>query len=242
MGTLLESIFRQAGKTYGKARWIFKSLTGTEEESLEAEYMLGKILSLEMDNLLTIDRENSAVQLVEQTGERLYRRLANKKRKFSFSIFDSEEINAFALPGGFIFLTNSLVRLFGNAPGEIAFVLGHEMGHVVKGHALDRIVAEKMIGIISNLSPGRGVLNSAVKNILTKFLYSAYTQDQELEADAFGIKIIDAAGFPPEAAVSAIRKLSEIHSQQEGFPLEKYFASHPKIEIRLQRLNRYLTA
>lgn len=239
MGNFLDRLFHKAGRTYGTARWVFKSLAGTEEEAIEAEYALGAHLSREILAQLPVANDPAIIERIRNIGERLAERLRQKQRRFNFYILNTPEINAFALPGGFILITDLLLDFCAMDEAEIAFVLGHEMGHVVKGHALDRMVANSLIGLVSRLGPGGGMAGGLTRKALAKLLYSTYSQDQELEADLFGIRIIDAAGYDPEAAVSFMRRLKARRQSKGASKLEKYFASHPEHAARLENLGQF---
>jgi predicted Zn-dependent protease len=238
MGKLLEHLFRKAGRTYGTTKWVFTALAGTEEEAIEAEYALGAYLAKEIREQFEVVDDSAKDELIRTIGGNLSDRLTNQKRQFHFYILNSPEVNAFALPGGFIFITRLLLNFCESDKNEIAFVLGHEMGHVVKGHALDRMVANSLIGVISKLGPGSGVVGGLTKQTLAKLLYSTYSQDQELEADLFGIRISDAARYDPNAAVSFMQRMQKVRSEKDGFLLDKYFSSHPQHAVRLRNLQQ----
>lgn len=239
MGKILENLFRRAGRTYGTARWILKSLAGSEEESLQAEYVLGAYLAKEIKKKFPLDQSPATNELLQTIGASLSDRLTDKRRTFHFYILGSPEINAFALPGGFIFTTTVLLDFCQKNEAEVAFILGHEMGHVIKGHALERMVANSLIGIISSIGPGGGVVGSLTKKTLARLLSTSYSRDQELEADWFGIRIMDAAGYNPHTALLLIDRMKNRKQDDQVFRLEKYFSSHPEFELRLQNLKRF---
>jgi len=239
LGKLLDALFRKAGRTYGAARWVFKSLAGTEEEAIAAEYALGANLAREILAQMPVNDDPARTESIRNTGKRLSQRLRQKQRRFNFYILNTPEINAFALPGGFILITGLLLDFCEMNEAEIAFVLGHEMGHVVKGHALDRLVANSLIGVVANLSPGGGIVGGLTRKTLVKLLYSTYSQDQELEADLFGVRIMDAAGYDPKAAVSFMQRLKARRQDSSASKLEKYFSTHPEHAARLENLGQF---
>lgn len=79
------------------------------------------------------------------------------------------------------------------------------------------------------------------KQTLVKLLYSTYSQDQELEADIFGIRIADAAAYNPKAALSFMQRLKDKRQDKAGLPIEKYFSTHPMHEVRLRNMVHYLS-
>jgi len=241
MGKLLEHLFRKAGRTYGTTKWVFTALSGTEEEAIKAEYALGAYLSKEIGEQFTLDHDAEKNEWLQNMGTRLSDRINHNKREFTFAILNSPEVNAFALPGGFIFITNLLLNFCDSDENEIAFILGHEIGHVIKGHALDRMVANHLIGAISKLGPGSGAVGGMAKQTLVKLLYSTYSQDQELEADIFGIRIAGAAAYDAKAALTFMQRLKDKRQDKDGLPLEKYFSTHPAHEVRLRNMRQYLS-
>ena len=93
-------------------------------------------------------------------GTRLTKRVVNKQRKFSFEIIEGTELNAFALPGGFIFVTEPILKLCEYNADEIAFILSHEMAHVIRGHAMERIISSTLTNVISRTSIARGAVSA----------------------------------------------------------------------------------
>src|SRR5204862_3486429 len=94
---------------------------------------------------------------------------------------------AFALPGGFIFIAKSLVHLCNRNKVDIAFVLAHEMAHVIRRHAIERLLQQKVVNALTMVSPTRGALTSWIRKIGFQGLARAYSQDEEVEADELGV-------------------------------------------------------
>jgi predicted Zn-dependent protease len=134
------------GPRVRKIKWIWQSITASEAEVIKAEYEVGQGLACEIGNRLELDTEPRAGQMLNKVGRHLAACVANKLRTSSFEVIKGTEPNAFALPGGFIFVTRSLLELCDWNQDEIAFILGHEMGHVIRGHAMDRIIANSATG------------------------------------------------------------------------------------------------
>lgn len=98
---------RKLGTTVNKGKWYYKSLFGSEEEAIEAEHVLGKALAANISCEMKIDHDSSVQKLIDETGEKLIQKVVNKQRKFKLNIVLTKDINAFALPGGYIFITNA---------------------------------------------------------------------------------------------------------------------------------------
>jgi len=206
----MEKIFRylgrKAGQTYSKGRWIYNTLFGSEPEAIQAEYLMGRELARRYNSDVHLAHE-STQQVVQEIGDRLTERLTNPERKFHFHAIRSDDINAFALPGGFIYITDSLLHLYNSHEDEIAFVLGHEIGHVVLRHAFDRLLAQTSTKFISRIGRARSIFGNIAKKVVTQLIESQYSQSQELEADRFAIRLTKSANYDTEHAVSALNTL-----------------------------------
>ncbi len=153
------------------------------------------------------------------------------RREFCFSVVAAAVSNAFALPGGFVFVTEPLVDLCGRDEAEIAFFLGHEMAHVLRGHARDRLTTGAFLNAVTARLPGAGPL-------LRQVLVKGYSQDLELEADREGAGLLVAAGFDPRAALRGLRRLAQEPADNVG--LLEFFSSHPPLAERVRRLEQAL--
>ncbi len=229
----MEKIFKylgkKAGETYKKSKWIYASLLGDEDDAIKAEYQFGLQMAKQMQSNSVLTQSVSVDSIAEKLTDKL-----NTKRKFNFYIISSPEINAFALPGGFVFFTDSLLNFCAGSEDEIAFVLSHEIGHVIKGHSFNRLLAEYSLATIGKFIRVTGVFQAAVKEITSRYLASKYSRDNEFEADNFGVRLMKAAKFNPGGAVSFFDKLSQLKEGRSEFPA--YFSSHPTTDERIKNV------
>jgi predicted Zn-dependent protease len=237
---LFYNLGRMAGPHVRKAKWAWLSATGTEAEAVKAEYDVGLDLAGQIRLELTLDREPDASGVLGEIGTKLSARVANKRRTFSFEIVRSGDPNAFALPGGFIFVTHSLLELCEWNKDQIAFIVGHEMSHVIRGHAMDRIVSNSAIALGARAAPLRGLGGAWLSSVGVKFLQSAYSQDAELEADTLGILLAEAAGYDGRGAVTMLARLAKLTSPARQSDLGAYFSTHPGFEVRTENAKRVL--
>jgi beta-barrel assembly-enhancing protease len=240
MGGLFYTLGRMAGPHVRKARWAFQSMTGNESDAIQAEFEVGRDLARGMADAGQIDPDPRAERVLSGVGRQLAARLTNRQRHFAFYVMRDPRINAFALPGGFIFVTGSLLVLCGGEIDELAFVLGHEMAHVVRGHAMSRMVSSTVMNVVAKAGPVSRVARGPAVALGLRLLQSAYSQDQELEADAFAIQLMVSAGFDPAAGVSVLRKLSEQGGSGTDAGPASYFSSHPPLAARTAQINRLL--
>jgi beta-barrel assembly-enhancing protease len=236
----MSGFFYNLGKMVGpherKAKWAWLSATGTEAETIKVEYEVGCDLTKEIRRQLTPDPDPRAVQVLTEIGSKLSARIANQLHRFTFEAVKNGPPNAFALPGGFVFVTRALLELCEWNQDEVAFILAHEMSHVIRGHAMDRIVSNSAIAIGTRASPIRGVLGSCLQKVGVTFLQSAYSQDTERESDTLGVLLADAAGYDGRAAIQLLTRLAELRNPQGQSDLSVYFSSHPAFEQRSQNI------
>jgi beta-barrel assembly-enhancing protease len=228
------------GPKVRKARWLWTSATGTEADMIRLEHGVGLDLAHEARKQLQADGEPRTRQVLEEIGSRLAARVVNKLRTFHFEAFQCGEPNAFALPGGFIFVSRPLLELCGWDEHEVAFILGHEMGHVLKGHAIDRIMTNSAVAAASRAAPVRGPLGVWLRNVGIRFLETAYSRDNELEADTLGVRMAAAAGYDPQGAVRLLARLARLHQSPDPLTLGEYLSTHPTAESRIQAVRRHL--
>jgi predicted Zn-dependent protease len=231
---------RKVGPKVRKAKWIWQSIAGSEADAITVEHEVGQDLSREIRHQLELDQEPQTKQMLDEIGHRLAACVANKSRRFSFETVKGTEPNAFALPGGFIFVTKSLVELCQGNQDEVAFILGHEMGHVIRGHAMNRIMGHSAIGAASQAAPIRGLLGSWLRKVGVRFLESAYSKELESEADKLGVRLVAAAGYEPRACARLFARLAKLRLPPGQFDLGSYFSSHPPFKVRIQNVNALL--
>jgi predicted Zn-dependent protease len=222
-----------------EANWVWRSLTGTEEEAIRAEFAVGRDLAWSLDRQLEACADPAVNDLVTGLGARLAGCVKNPHWRFRFRVVQMPEVNAFALPGGFVFVTQSLVEFCERNPHELAFILGHEMGHVTHRHAIHRLMANAAFRTaIAGLAPARGLAPQALTGLASTLLRQSYSQDQELEADSGGVQFARAAGFDPRAALGLLDRLGALSGDLPAWA--GYLFSHPSASLRIQNLQRLL--
>jgi len=237
---LFYNLGRKVGPKVRKGKWMWQSVAGSETDAIKVEYEVGQDLACEIRRQLGSGRNEQAGCLLNQIGRRLAACTVKKSRRFSFEIVESVEPNAFALPGGFVFVTQSLVELCGYNPDEVAFILGHEMGHIIRGHAMNRIISTSAIAAVSRATPVRGILAGWLRRVGVQFFESAYSQDLESEADRFSVHLVGAADYEPRACVHLFSRLAELRTSAQQVDLGSYFSSHPPFDVRTRNINHLL--
>jgi predicted Zn-dependent protease len=214
-------------KPFRQAKWIWSWFGGSEAESLQAEREYGRECAREFMAQFPERPSDGNSEFVNGVGSRLAAAVEDSRHEFRFGVIVSPLANAFALPGGFVFVTGRLVDLCEHDGSQLAFFLGHEMAHVLRGHARDQLTANAFLNAVTGRLPGAGLM-------LQQFLTKGYSRDLELEADREGARLARAAGFDLRAAALGLRRLAQISTEDPA--LLKYFSSHPPLDERIRRL------
>lgn len=222
---------RAAVPALRKGKWIWEGLTGSEDEALQAERALGRTLATELRGVTTPSTDPTSPRLVREVCERLQNALADPRRSFACEVIDDPVANAVALPGGFLFLSDALVNLCERQADELAFVLGHEMAHVFRGHAWDRLLSQTAWRAVSVVALRAGQVGYWLRNQGLPMLRSAHARRCELEADEAGLRLAAAAGFNPAAALHWLQRIEQLQANSSA-PGE-YLTSHPPPKQRL---------
>ena len=178
-----------------------------------------------------------ARELVQRVGEKLVRGsfAAKSAYKFSFHVLaDPRTVNAFALPGGPIFVTEGLLGVLASE-AELAGVLGHEIGHVIARHSSERLAKAKLTqGLIGAATVGTGDYTTAqIGQVVGNMINMKYGRDDELESDRLGIRIMAEAGYDPRAMISVMEKLAKASG---GSRQPEFVSTHPHPENRAGRI------
>jgi predicted Zn-dependent protease len=183
---------------------------------------------------------------VNDTGQRIAAASHLPNLQFTFTVLDSEEVNAFALPGGYVYVTRGILAYL-NSEAELVAVLGHEVGHVTARHAVRQQTGAAAAGVGATLI---GVLTGSgdlanLANFAGTALVRGYGRDMELEADSIGAEYLDRLGYAPEAMIDVVRLLKnqemlEVQiARQEGREPRVYhgvFSTHPDNDTRLKEV------
>jgi predicted Zn-dependent protease len=175
---------------------------------------------------------------------------AHARRKLNYRfhlIADPDLINAFALPGGHVFIGMGLLGQM-TSEDELAFVLGHELEHIDHYHAVERVQIEARLRNL-NLD-----VVAAIAQIPMSLWQAGYSKEQEFEADREGLRLSVAAGYSPQGAVEMLTRLADLHREyviHAGTPVDElsqvaiegltgYFRSHPLPSERITQANEVI--
>jgi Zn-dependent protease with chaperone function len=159
---------------------------------------------------------------------------------WQFIILDTDGVNAFATPGGFIHITRGALALMGSE-AELAGVLAHEAIHVTEKHTINAIRNTKLKEMGLEMVPGGGLTKDAIAKIAGEaytMIYAGYSRGEELESDRLGIVLADKAGYDPKGLggfLAALTARNKSASEKQGL-----FASHPEMKERLELLGKMI--
>jgi beta-barrel assembly-enhancing protease len=229
---------RIAGSQVRKAKWMWESVGGSEAESIRAEYAVGRDMAAVVLSETPRDSDPAIAALLNEIGEKLAAVVRNRFHRFQMTAIEADHVTAFALPGGFIFIARSLVDGCNRNPDDIAFVLAHEMAHVIRRHSIERLLQQKVVKALTMVSPARGALASWIRTVGFQGLERAHARDDEFEADELGVLLMRAAGYDPAGAIRLLERLGELGRKPDALGLNRYLSTHPPLEDRVQRIRR----
>jgi predicted Zn-dependent protease len=211
---------------------------GVNLYSLEHEIAIGKQAAQEVERSAKLITDPVITEYVNRVGQNLVRN-SDAKVPFTIKVIDSDEINAFALPGGFFYVNSGLI-LAADEEAELAGVMGHEIGHVAARHytrsvTKGTILQWATIPLIL-LGPGGwggyGLYQGL--NLAIPMGFLKFSRDQEREADYLGLQYMYKAGYDPNAFVSFFEKLQAQERRRPG-SIPKIFSDHPPTPERVQK-------
>jgi predicted Zn-dependent protease len=229
------------GDRWRKLNWVLEEIAGDESEAIRWERRMGRDIAKAATEDMPIIQDPALGRYLIGIGSHLASRLKNKSWRFCFRPVDSTLPNAVALPGGFILVTRPILDLCEWDQDEVAFILAHEMGHVVRRHAKQRLVNSSLASLAATASPARGLVDLAVRKLVEKFVVGSYSRKREFEADGFAVALVKRAGFNPLGATRFLNRLFDESGIVEN--IENYFSffmDHPPTKERIARIQETL--
>lgn len=213
----------------------------------EGERNIGEKAAREIEESVGLTKDPQLTAYVESVGQRLAAHSPRRDVEYHFYVVEMVEPNAFALPGGFVYVSRGLLAL-ANSEDELANVIGHEIGHVAARHAVQRMSAAAPFAIVGGVAGAvTGIVSDRLSNLVTgitgftsSLLLSPYSREQEREADKVGIEMAAAAGWDPGALSSFLHTLERHEELQLDGPRKtSFFDSHPATPERVSITTKY---
>ncbi|MBW2311137.1 MAG: M48 family metalloprotease [Deltaproteobacteria bacterium] len=229
----------------GEAR---KRISASKDEfsdisDIEAEIVFGRELSARILGNYSLIDDEKIIKYVNLVGKALALYAGRPELEFYFGVLDTDEVNAFATPGGYVFITNGALMKMDNE-AQLAGVLGHEIAHVVKKHVVKELhikgdegsAAGGIAGLIGGTTGTvRVALDQALDDATNILFNRGYKIADEIEADRVGILLASIVGYDPLA-------LKEFLSSVRSFEVEDktYKGEHPVFEVRMREIDKTL--
>ncbi|HQU84369.1 MAG TPA: M48 family metallopeptidase [Pyrinomonadaceae bacterium] len=198
--------------------------------SQEKEVAIGRQLALEVEQQAKLVEDPMITEYINRVGQNVVLH-SDAKVPFTIKVIDSDEVNAFALPGGFFFVNKGLILAADNE-AELAGVMAHEIAHVAARHAMENQGKMQAIqyGLLGTIIFGGGIASTIAQNAggLAQMLsFFKFSRGAEEEADRLGVQYLYASGYDPTAMATMFEKLAAQNKKKPG-TLAKLFASHPQ--------------
>lgn len=212
--------------------------------STEREIALGESVAKQVEEEFTPVRDPELLERLDRVSSRIAAVADRKELTYRFSIVEmkkeEDQPNAFALPGGPVYVSRSLMELT-QSDDELAAVLGHEVGHVVGKHAVKRIQGAVGLQMLEILAAGTGAADARTRQGMELAFVSLlleYSQQDELEADRLSTRYLKAAGYDPGAGITFMERLRE-HTFKQPMRRHSYFRTHPYYADRIRLLRQH---
>jgi len=206
--------------------------------SIDTDIKVGKQYAMMVEQSARMIQDPVITEYVNRVGQNLVRN-SDAKVPFTIKVVDSDDVNAFALPGGFFYVNSGLILAADNE-AELAGVMAHEISHVILRHATQEMTRQNYVQL--STVPLMFVIHSwgvyeAVNMAMSLALpvtFMKFSRDFEAQADYFGLQYMYKAGYDPQAFIAFFEKLKALEKQKPG-ALAKAFASHPQTPDRIQK-------
>jgi predicted Zn-dependent protease len=221
-------------------------LTSTEHDPVligqKSEIGIGKNTDRQLKRQYRVSTDENLNQRINAIGQKLAVHSSRKNLKYTFTVLDAELVNAFAAPGGFIYITTGILKRL-QSEDEIAGVLGHEIGHVVHRHSLKaiqrRLVAQIGLQVVAAKFGDSGNLSSALlfkaSELSAGLLLLKNSRVNELQADSEGVKIMHAAGYNPHGMIELQEMLLGL---SKGKNPPAIISTHPPSRERINEIKK----
>jgi beta-barrel assembly-enhancing protease len=224
------------------AAWLLSSVAAAAITlvSTDEEITIGKQADQQVRRQMAVMADQQTVAYVRRLGQRLVRVAPGPKYPYSFTVADYREINAFALPGGPVWIHRGVLHAATNE-SQLAGVLAHEIAHIAQRHAADQLTKGMvanwglgLLGAVLGNSGGAGAAQAAA-GLLTNGVFLKFSRDDEREADRVGLQILTRAGWDARGMVELFEVLRR-EAKRDPAAVEVFFSTHPSPRDRIDRL------
>jgi predicted Zn-dependent protease len=217
---------------------------GVNFYSLEKERALGRQLAQEVARQAKIVDDPLIAEYINRMGQNLVRN-SDAKEPFSFKVIESPQVNAFALPGGYVFVYSGLIRI-ADEEDELAAAMAHEIAHVAARH-MTRQATKNQIANLATIPAGiflggwTGYAARQGAGVAIPMTFLSFARKDESEADYLGVQYLYAAGYDPTGAISIFEKMEALERRTPG-TISRAFSSHPMDAERIAHTEKEIEA
>jgi predicted Zn-dependent protease len=211
------------------------------------EIKLGKQMAKEVERTYPILRDLEVQAYIDALGQDLVRQCKRKEIEYRFKVINTEDVNAFALPGGYIYINRGLIETVDNE-SELAGVIAHEIGHVVGRHHSDQVQRTSLtglgLGVLDAFLGSRGgaaQLANLASQMVASGAFMKFSRDAEREADRLGARNVYDTGYDPEGMVTFFERLDAMRGSRPN-AIGKFFATHPSPNERAENISDLIRA
>jgi predicted Zn-dependent protease len=206
----------------------------------EEETTMGKQFAGEIEKGITIyDKDPAATAYIDSLGQRLVKSAEPCSQTFTFKIVDNEEVNAFAIPGGYCYVQIGLIRLAKNE-GELASVMAHEIAHVTARHGAKDISRSKAYDAAGQFAAGAtgaadksAVLSDMAVKVVKSGILLQHSKEDEFEADALAVKTLAKAGLDPDSLAAFFQQMDPSAKRGDTPLYSTLLSTHPPTGERI---------
>lgn len=227
------------------AGFVAAALLSACTVSNEQESQMGEQTAREVAAQLPIVDDPYINSYINELGDTIASHTSRSDLQWHFYIVNSHQVNAFALPGGYIYVNRGLIESADRAD-ELAGVLGHEIGHVIQRHSVKQMQQQQKLGVVATLACTltnvcKSGLGQAAINIGGSALISRYSRKDELEADSEAVENVLHVNIDPEGIPALFDVLMQQRKTQPSI-VEGWFSTHPLEESRIRQAERLIAA
>jgi len=209
--------------------------------SLDEEWQLGNQAAAQVEQQVQLVNDPQARAYVQMVGERIHAVTPLANRPFEYKIVNDSTVNAFALPGGHIYVNAGLIQQ-ADRVDMLAGVLAHETSHVVARHALKQVQQAQEINIIGSILLGQNpnALAQIAAQILAGGAMARFSRADEKQADDMGLDFMAQAGYDPHGMLDMFQKLLSLEQTRPG-AVARFFQDHPGTQDRIEDITGRLS-
>lgn len=215
------------------------------EVSQDQEVAIGQQTADEIGAQVPLVNDPYVTSYINELGDTIAGRTSRSDLKWHFFVVNSHQVNAFAIPGGFVYVNRGLIESTDRVD-ELAGVLGHEIGHVIQRHSVEQMQKQQKIGVVASLACTLtnlcdSQLGQAAVNIGGSALVARYSRADELEADSEAVANVLRVKIDPEG-IPALFEVLMRQRQREPSVVEGWFSTHPLEESRIRHSRALIQA